>query len=251
MPKAQIYIGTSGWMYKDWGKRFYPDNVKGTAQLPYFAEYFDTVEINSTFYRIPRRTASQAWLKNTPDDFKFAVKMNRYLTHRKKLILDEPGQERLKIFMDNVRPLKPKTAALLIQLPPSFRANLPRLDEFLRAVKVRLGRNNKVDLAFEHRHDSWQGDELNDLLRQHNVANVIATYPGKFKPPYPVTADTAYIRYHATGAKPDYKNKELDKWADYIDKLSSKTKRIYIYFNNDYQGWAITNAEYLKIALGL
>lgn len=242
---SQIHIGTSGWQYKEWNKTFYPKGLKGKQQLPYLAEYFDTVEVNSSFYRLPRGSAAEGWRDTTPGNFRFAVKLNNYITHSKKLILDDKSRQRLKIFARATEPLGDKLAAVLVQLPPSFRANLPRLEEF--AAELPKFFKLKPDFAYEFRHDSWFTPELYQLLKQRQGSLVIATWPGKFKPPYEITSDVIYIRYHASPEKPDYAESELKKWADWLKQINAK--RIYIYFNNDYEGWAITNAEQLKSAL--
>jgi uncharacterized protein YecE (DUF72 family) len=248
MAKPKIYVGTSGWMYKPWGKVFYPNDVKGKDQLPYLAKEFATVEINNTFYRIPTNAAVEGWRKTTPKNFVFAVKINNYFTHSKKLVLDEKSIERLKFFFERVSPLKPKMAALLIQLQPSFRSNSERLDNFLTCVEKQI-KTKRTDVCCEFRHASWFTDETYDILRKHEAGFVIATYPRTFKPPYPITSEAVYIRLHATPQKPNYTDKQLDKCADYISSLGGDVKRIYVYFNNDFEGWAIFNARYLKQAL--
>lgn len=242
---TKFYIGTSGWQYKSWNASFYPKGVKGTDQLPYLAKSFSTVEINSTFYRIPKTSAVEGWRDHTPDDFLFAVKLNNYLTHSKRLILDDKSQSRLDIFCKALSPLWPKTGSLLIQLPPRARANYERLAQFLDVVIKKLPAN--VEIACEFRHDSWFGPELYRLLKQRQVSLVMATYPGQFRDDYPQTSPTAYVRYHATAAHPDYTHKELDRWADYL--RSCPAKKAFIYFNNDFEGWAIENAHYLMSKL--
>lgn len=243
-----IRIGTSGWQYKQWNDSFYPAEVKGKQQLPYFAGRFNTVEINSTFYRIPSVDAAKNWLNSTPGDFVFAVKLNRYLTHRKRLIIDSAGRERLDLFLKAIKPLAPKTGAILVQLPPSFESSLERLDRFLALLHKRL--DPETAIACEFRHGSWFNSELYDVLRRRNAGLVIAAYPGKFSGDYPVVNEVVYIRYHATPEHPDYSEDELDKWVSYIKSLDNVKKRIYIYFNNDFEAWAIKNAKYLNSKLG-
>ena len=233
-------------MYEHWGKVFYPDGVKNKDQLPYFAKHFDTVEINSTFYRIPPGNGVKGWHDSTPANFLFAVKMNRYLTHHKRLIIDDRSREMLDAFTRALKPLADKTAAVLVQIQPSFAANYERLETFLTYLLKQKFYRGK-DICFEARHPSWfKGDELAALLRKHDVGFVIGTYPGSFKPPYPISSPFVYIRFHATAKKPNYTPNDLKKWADYVANLPGSVKRIYIYFNNDFEGWAIKNAEYFK-----
>lgn len=246
MAKASVLIGTSGWMYKHWNRHFYPKDVKGTDQLPYFAKHFDTVEINSTFYRLPQKQSVKKWTENTPKNFKFAVKLNNYLTHSKKLIIDEKSKRTIKSFFDVIKPIKEKAPAVLIQIQPSFKVNLKRLDDFLGELKPY---GTDLDYCFEPRHKSWFSEDLYKILDKHKTGFVIGTYPGKLDPPYPVTGNVVYVRYHATPEEPAYTEKELDGWAEYIASLQNKVERIFVYFNNDFEGWAITNAQYLKKAL--
>lgn len=241
---TKMLVGTSGWMYKHWGSVFYPDNVKGKAQLPYFANHFDTVEINSTFYHIPPGSGVKGWYDSTPAGFKFAIKLNRYQTHRKRLIIDDDSKELLDAFTKAIQPVADKTAAILVQIPPSFKANFERLDTFFtHLMKQKYYRER--DVCFEPRHDSWyEGNELEKVLKKHNIGLVIPTYPGKFKPPYLITGSVVYIRFHATAENPGYPVKDLDAWADYVKHLPEGVKRIYVYFNNDFEGCAIENAQY-------
>lgn len=248
-PPSPISIGTSGWMYKHWGEVFYPKDIKGIAQLPYLAHEFDTVEINSSFYRIPRESAAEGWYKATPASFRFAVKLNSYITHAKKLILDGKSRQRLEWFHDALKPLGKKYDVLLVQLQPSFAANFERLETFMNALPPYVDYPHRPDICYEFRHASWFTPRLYELMRERQAGLVIATYPGKFKPPYEITSDIIYIRFHATAEHPDYSPRELDKWAAYIRDL--KARQIYVYFNNDFEGWAIENARYLKKVLGL
>lgn len=239
----KIYVGTSGWQYKHWNAAFYPKKLKGTEQLTYFAERFNTVEVNSSFYRIPSSSAVQGWHDRTPASFKFAVKLNNYLTHSKKLILDKKSQASLQHFIKNTTPLDKKLAAILVQLPPSLKANPERLDEFLSQLRKLVGHTR---VAVEFRHDSWQNGEVYKILKGHKAALVVATYPEKFKPPE-FNQPFLYVRFHATPERPNYPNKQLDRWAKFIK--SSKCRQAFVYFNNDYEACAIKNAAYLEAKL--
>lgn len=250
---GSIRIGTSGWMYKHWGNIFYPKNVKGKDQLHFYAEKFNTVEINSSFYRIPSENSVKDWAKSTPSDFEFAVKMNRFITHSKKLILDDRGRDRLQIFLRSLEPLKDKMPVMLVQLQPGFRANFERLDKFLRILKKETKSFDNLNVCCEFRHESWFRKQLYDILSKHNAGFVIATYPDKVEKDYPITSETVYIRYHATPQEPGYPKEVLDDWSTYIKniKKNRRVKNIYIYFNNDFEGCAIEDAEYLKSKLSV
>src|SRR4051794_25671650 len=124
----KLLIGTSGWMYKDWDGRFYPEDVKDPDKLPYFAKHFSTVEINSTFYHLPLETSVQRWYDITPKNFVFTVKLSRYLTHTKRLVPDDTFDESLREFFVRAKPLREKLGVVLAQLPAGFRADQPRLE---------------------------------------------------------------------------------------------------------------------------
>lgn len=245
--KTNVYIGTSGWVYGDWAGVFYPPGLKPKEQLPFFAKCFNTVEINTTFYRIPRESVAAGWRDATPDDFVFAVKLNSYLTHAKRLILDDHSCDRLRIFLRAMEPLQDKSKALLVQLSPSFRADVGRLDSFLKQLTGLLPKQEQVFCEF--RHPSWLTDKSYNVLRAHGAGFVIPTYPGRFRDPYPVTGNAVYIRYHATASRSNYSSRELDKWAEHIRSLDGKVSNIFAYFNNDYAAHAIINAQYLQRAL--
>lgn len=243
--RAKVYIGTSGWVYKDWGESFYPEDLKPKDQLPFFAKHFQTVEINNSFYHIPRKSAVKGWHDTTPDDFVFAIKLNNYLTHTKRLILDDKSRERLHLFMRVMQQLGKKGKALLVQLPPYFKADLERLDAFLYELAATVPAGQKVFCEF--RHPSWLADDTYKLLRRHRAGFVIPTYPGGFKDDYPVTSSAVYIRYHAAARRWNYSERELNKWAGYISRLQDThgVREIYVYFNNDQSAHAIANARYL------
>lgn len=242
----KILIGTSGWQYKQWNKVFYPTEITGQQQLEYFAKSFDTVEVNSSFYRLPRSQSAENWYHATPSYFRFAVKMNNYFTHSKKLITDDNSRKLLKNFSKLIEPLDNKLAAILVQLPPGFSANFKRLDDVARELPKYF--KSSPDFAYEFRHASWFKPEMYKILKKYHACLVTATWPGKFRIPQEVTGEVVYIRYHATPEKPDYSKAELREWAAWLKTV--KPKRAYIYFNNDFEGWAIINARQLKQYLG-
>ena len=244
MAKA-VHVGCSGWVYPHWRELFYPKEVPQRAWLSYYAEHFDTVEINNTFYRLPKPSAAEGWAENSPPGFEFAVKVSRYLTHIKRLTMVEQGMRRF------YEPLEPLTGAeklgpLLWQFPPNFHRDTERLADSLDALPT--GRH-----AFEFRHESWFTDEVYGLLRAHNVALVIGDESSRWvSTPHVRTADWTYLRFHhgSRGRQGNYSASEIETWARRIGQWRRDTE-VYAYFNNDWQGFAIRNARLLKSKLGL
>jgi uncharacterized protein YecE (DUF72 family) len=240
-----VHVGCSGWVYPHWRELFYPKEVPQRAWLSYYAEHFDTVEINNTFYRLPKESAAEGWAENSPRGFEFAVKVSRYLTHIKRLTMVEPGMQR---FQEPLEPLASsgKLGPLLWQFPPNFHRDTERLAGSLEALPQ--GRH-----AFEFRHQSWFTDEVYDLLRARNVALVIGDESKRWiSTPHVRTADWTYIRFHhgSRGREGNYSESEIDTWARRIAQWRRETE-VYAYFNNDWQGFAIRNAKLLKSRLGL
>jgi uncharacterized protein YecE (DUF72 family) len=242
----RIRIGCSGWNYDHWRNGvFYPPRCATRNWLRYYAKFFDTVEVNMTFYRLPKAAIVARWVEETPPGFSFAVKVSRYLTHVKRL-LDVP--EHLPLLYERIAPLlhSPKLGPLLWQLPPTFRLDLDRLATALEQLDD--GRRH----AFEFRHPSWFVDETYTLLREHNVALVIGDRPqvNDFQA-HELTADFTFVRFHGgtRGTNGNYAHAELDEWAERLERWSAEVD-VYAYFNNDWEGYAIENALYLKERLG-
>jgi len=235
-----IHVGTSGWMYKDWNGKFYPSEIKGTAQLVYFSSQFKTVEVNSTFYHMPRVSTAEGWYKNTTSDFLFSVKLNRYFTHTKRLVVDDDFKVALKQFMESILSLKEKLGIVLVQLPPSMKVDIARLESFLKEMKA-----YHVSLAIEFRHASWFTEEVRDLLGGYNVAQVINDSPNRWPADNHITADIAYIRFHGNKwlYHSSYTDKELETWARFI--VTTSCSQVFAYFNNDYNAVAVNNARTL------
>ena len=225
-------MGTSGWQYKDWRgeDRLYPPKLPQRLWLEKYAESFDTVEINNAFYRLPERDTFAQWRARTPDDFVFAVKMSRYLTHIKRL--REPA-EPVARFLSRAEALGDKLGPVLLQLPPTLKVDVAALDEtlglFPRGVKV----------AVEPRHDSWWTDEVRELLRRHNAALSWADRKGRPVTPLWVTADFGYLRMHEGRAQPwpRYGRTSLATWLDRLPGVPT-----YVFFNNDPGGAAVVDA---------
>lgn len=245
----QIIIGTSGWQYGDWNGLFYPAGVKGKAQLGYFAEHFGSVEINSTFYHVPRLSSVQNWADSVPEDFRFVIKLHRFLTHTKRLTSDDEFTRYLQEFLELLQPLTGKLAAILVQLPPSMRVDTARLEYLAEQVvdaEKRLAM--KLPLALEFRNASWFSPEIFAVMRRYNIANVINDSPNRWPASRELTADFAYIRFHGNQRlyRSSYSDQELQEWADFIRTDCLACRQVFCYFNNDYDGVAIKNAQTLQ-----
>ncbi|MBP7741313.1 MAG: DUF72 domain-containing protein [Candidatus Pacebacteria bacterium] len=245
---AQIYIGTSGWHYNHWIGLFYPEEVKGYNELKFFSEHFDTVENNSSFYRISKETTYKTWSRMTPEGFKFSLKLNKAITHIARLERTKEAEEKVIYILESTQILGEKLGAIVIQLPPSFRFDLEKLDTFLIFFTTHARKlQYPPDIAIEFRNKYWFTKELYALLRKHNVALVAAQssrYPGVQE----ITADIAYVRMHGPEKlfASKYSTEQLKEWAMFIEKAAKKTKRVYVYFNNDFHGYALDNAKELK-----
>ena len=231
-----IRIGCSGWSYAHWRGVFYPRSGSTSRWLEIYAQSFDTVEINATFYRLPTVRTVEGWAASTPDDFLFAVKASRYLTHVKRLRDLAEGVERMDARIEPLRRAG-KLGPVLWQLPPHF----PRDDDALASALEVLtpGRH-----AFEFRDPTWFADEVYDLLRRRGAALVVADRSPGDDAPWIDTAPWSYLRFHSgRGRSGNYSARELRAWAD---RLASRTGDVFAYFNNDWQGFAIDNARTLR-----
>lgn len=237
-----LLIGTSGFDYRDWRGSFYPRFLKSGDRLAFYAEQFDTVELNVTFYRMPKAEAFRGWRDAVPDDFRFAVKASRNLTHFKRL---EDPQGPVEFLMERASELGDKLGVVLLQLPPSLQIDLGRLDETLRAFR------GAVPVAVEPRHKSWFVPELCDLLRDHGAAFVLADRRGPITPIWTAT-DWTYLRLHQGRAtpRPCYGRGALASWVDRVAALPGGD-RGYVYFNNDHRACAVYNARtFERLLLG-
>ena len=234
-----VRIGCSGWNYPHWREVVYQKGVPQSRWLEHYATLFDTVEVNSTFYRLPKRDSVARWIEQTPDDFVFTVKASRYLTHIRRLTDLADGVER---FYERMEPLvrSPKMGPVLWQLPGTFRRDDDRLYSALRALPS--GRH-----AFEFRHESWFVPEVYELLRAHGAALVIGDHPGRPFQPHKLSADWTFIRFHYgyRGRNGNYSESELEEWAERIEAWR-RSVEVYAYFNNDWHGFAVRNALRLK-----
>jgi uncharacterized protein YecE (DUF72 family) len=233
-----VRIGCSGWSYPHWRGVFYPEGLAQRRWLEYYATRLATVEVNATFYRLPRRDTVAGWVESAPEAFVFAVKASRYLTHVRRLREVGPGLER---FFGSIGPLvaSSKLGPILWQLPESFR----RDDDRLARVLDRLppGRH-----AFEFRHPSWFEPDVYALLRGRRAALVIGDHPERPFQAHELTTDWTYIRLHygSRGRRGNYSGRELEEWAQRI-RAWRRRADVFAYFNNDWEGFAVANAEEL------
>ena len=240
---CEIRVGTSGWYYKHWIGRFYPETLRKDKWLEYYARDFDTVELNNTFYHLPKEQTMVNWHDRVPPGFVFAVKASRYITHIKKLhnTTDEVAR-----FLDLAARLGDRLGPVLYQLPPSLHKDLARLDAFINTISMR------ERTVFEFRHSSWYGQEAFDLLDRHGVAVCVHDMDDK-SPPRVVTGGMVYIRFHGAAGRyqGNYPDAVLHEWADWITGQAASARAVYVYFNNDVSGHALNNARTLKQILGI
>ncbi|HEU4795342.1 MAG TPA: DUF72 domain-containing protein [Pyrinomonadaceae bacterium] len=236
----KVHIGTSGWHYKHWlGGVFYPPDMRPGQMFQFYAQHFDTVEINNSFYHLPSAKTFDNWRDSSPTRFTFAVKGSRFITHMKKLKDPVPSSEK---FFDVADRLGKKLGPILFQLPPRWKVNVERLSEFLEALP---GRHKYV---FEFRDETWLVPEVYKVLRRHKAAFCIHDF-ADMKIPNEITANFTYIRFHGpTSAKyfGSYSREQLQTWAERINEWSRSLSAIYVYFNNDPGGEAVKNARTLK-----
>ena len=239
-----IRIGCSGWNYATWRESFYPQGLGAARWLEFYASVFDTVEVNTTFYRLVKRSSVERWVAQTPPEFCFAVKASRYLTHIKRLSDMERGVQRL------IEPLEPlrdagRLGPMLWQLPANFHRDDARLAFALERLPP--GRH-----TFEFRHASWFCEPVYALLRERGVALTIADRPGLDFQTHEMTADFAFIRFHHghRGRRGNYSQSELAEWAERIAGWPPEVD-VFAYFNNDWEEFAPRNALALRRMLGL
>ena len=232
-----IWIGTSGYNYPEWKGSFYPADLAAAKMLPYYAERFPTVEINYTFYRMPNEKLVAGWAEATPSPFKLTLKAPRRITHDSRL---RNCGELVETFCRVAGTLGPKLGALLFQLPPFAKKDLPLFDAFLAELPP------KVCAAFEFRHQSWLDDEVFERLARHNLALCVADSE-KMSAPVRITADYAYFRLRDEGYTPD----DIRRWGDTIARETAKCKDVFVYFKHEDQGKGPEFGRILKDALGV
>jgi uncharacterized protein YecE (DUF72 family) len=237
-----IRIGTSGWHYQHWLGAFYPERTPASKMLAYYVQHFDTVELNNSFYHLPKQPALESWRDSTPAGFLFAAKGSRFLTHMKKL---KDAQIGLGRFLDAVETLGAKLGPILFQLPPNWEVDAARLRSFLEILP------GSHRYAFEFRNPTWEHPEIYRLLSEYRAANCLFNLAG-YQSPLEVTTDLVYLRLHGPGGKyqGSYSEEALRVWAGRIRQWRAEGRQIYVYFDNDDAGYAAHNALRLKQLIG-
>lgn len=288
---AAIRIGISGWRYKPWRGVFYPPQLPQRAELEFAARMFGGIEINGSFYSLQTPACYQRWHDATPDDFTFTVKGSRYISHMRRLI--DVRVPLANFFASGLFNLRDKLGPILWQFPPSFKFDAARIASFLQLLpkdteqalklarsrdermtgraRLAIDENRPLRYAMEIRHDSFRDESFIELLREHNVALVVADTAGRWPYLEEVTADFMYLRLHGAEElyRSGYTGESLDRWADRIkawsrgsqpkDAARVSTKRparassrdIYCFFDNDAKVHAPFDAQKLMQRLGL
>lgn len=239
-----IYLGCSGWSYNHWVGKFYRKSLRRSKWLEFYAQHFNTVEVNSTFYKLPSKSMFKSWFKRAPPNFIFTLKANRQLTHEGAL--DDPKKKRLIAYFYSLADnLGEKLGCILFQFPPSAKKD----------VKVLRGFINNLDEArknvIEFRHKSWYSKKVYEVLHEARIGYCIVSAP-RLPTQLKLTADYAYIRWHGVKNwyRYNYSKAELEDWARVIRKKLKQAKQIYGYFNNDFECNAVKNCKELKEILG-
>jgi len=243
---GRAFVGTSGWSYQHWRERFYPPDVPQRRWLEYFTEHFPTVELNSTFYHEPKLTTYDGWRQRTPAGFVFAVKMNRFITHRRRLSEVEDSVER---FLSGARRLAEKLGPVLVQLPPSLERDDVLLARFL--ALLREGEPERdLRYVFEFRNISWLADEVYQALEEAKCALCWNDY-GKVGVSGVVTTDFIYMRRHGASGRYTgcYSDEALSQDAQLLAQYLGQQRDAFVYFNNDAQAFAVQNARSLRTLL--
>jgi uncharacterized protein YecE (DUF72 family) len=239
--QCELRIGTSGWHYKQWLGDFYPARFPAAQMLQWYAQEFDTVEINNTFYRLPQDKTFQQWRHRVPPGFLFAVKASRFITHIKRL---KDPEDSIRLLFERAAPLGRLLGPILFQLPPKWKADLDRLEGLLSVLP------KQHRYAFEFRDESWAKDSVYAVLRRYNAALCINDWHQEGWP-MELTADFTYIRFHGTGGRysGNYPDLVLQDWAQRIRGWQKRLTSVFAYFNNDVEGHAIRNARSLRAML--
>jgi len=243
MPKAKLFIGTSGFSYSHWEDGvFYPKDLPKTKELEYLSRKFNTVEINSSFYHLPSEKSFCSWKKRTPKDFIFSLKVSRYITHIKKL---SNCQKEWRDFLKRALLLEKKLGPFLFQLPPSFKKDTERLKSFIELLEKTA---SSFRFVFEFRHPSWFSKDVYEVLKRGGNTALCFIDSPRWESEEVVTADFVYIRMHGSKSlySSNYSQKELKSLAEKIRDYLKKGLDVYVYFNNDAFGFAPKNAFYLK-----
>jgi len=229
-----LYVGTSGYSYKEWKGTFYPEDLPDKQMLRFYGERFRSVEINNTFYRMPKASVLEAWANEVPADFMFVLKASQRITHYQRL---KDADDSVSYLLEVAGALKERLGPLLFQLPPYLKKDAPRLREFLALLP------SDRRAAFEFRHQSWFDDEVFGLLRDHRAVLCIAEAENELEIPFVSTADWGYLRLR----RPDYGDAELKAWAKRVQE--QKWREAFIFFKHEEEGKGPEMAKrFLKLA---
>lgn len=229
-----IHVGTSGWQYRDWKERFYPERLPQRQWLTYFSERFPLVEVNNTFYMLPREETFVRWREGSAEGFTFVIKASRYITHIRRL---GDARDAVSLMWSRCRRLGRKLGPVLFQLPPTLRRDEERLERFIRILP------RTMRAAFEFRHPSWDDEEIHRILDRHGCALVLADRPGARVPDI-VTGGWSYVRFHQGRPDgPDYPRAKLRRFADRLAGMAAE--ETFVFFNNDPGGAAVRDATTL------
>ena len=240
---ARFLAGTSGWNYNNWRGKFYPEHLPAKNFLQFYAKYFRSTEVNYSFYQLPRASTYESWFAQTPNDFVFALKLSRYITHIKRL---NYVQQPWKDFLKGARRLKEKLGPILLQFPPSFRLkdeNVKRVDDFLKYAA-----KDDLRIAMEFRDKSCFEEPMLAVLRRHQAALVIS-HSSRFPVPQVVaTGSFMYFRFHGPEewCSSSYSEAEMKEWGGRIKSFMKNGLDAYAYFNNDARADAAPNAKLLR-----
>ena len=232
---GSIRIGCSGWSYPHWRKRFYPEKLPAREHFAFYAQHFNTVELNNSFYRQPPLERFEAWREQAPPSFLFAVKGSRYVTHIKRLAVE---QKSVEMVVDAARGLGEKLGPILFQLQANFHLDLERLERFAGMLPT------DVRFTLEFRHDSWLVPAVFELLRSHRIALCIPDHP-KMPKSLEITSDFTYIRMHLPPNGLGYGKRALQPWGERVLDWQRGGLDVFVYFNNDMEGHAIRDAQTL------
>lgn len=238
MKKNKVCIGTSGFTYKHWGNGvFYPGELSKSKWLEYYSQFLKSVKLNVSFYHLPSENAFKNWYRQTPDDFSFAVKGSRFITHIKRL---NEVEAPLKLFLGRTKFLKEKLSIVLWQLPPTFTVHTDRLFNFVSLLR----KLSTIPFVFEFRNKSWFCKDVYRILENAHIAICIADFP-KFTGYTPIVTDFVYLRHHRAkqySHKNCYSNDELQTDSKRIKVWLKEGRDVFVYFNNDEAGYAVSNA---------
>ena len=230
----RYYIGTSGWHYEHWRGLYYPEGLPKSKWLQFYARQFNTVELNNSFYHLPSEKAFSTWRDFAPDNFVFAVKVSRFITHIKRL---KNLGSAVENFLSRATFLQNKLGPLLYQLPPNMKRNDEILENFLSSL------SQQYQHVFEFRNESWIDESVFRILEQYDAGFCVFDMPD-FHCPLVASSNFAYIRFHGSESlySSCYSDEELRKWAEKITALGKNLEAVYIYFNNDAEAFAVKNA---------